>query len=350
MKIREITQAVTYSEPKLDYEWKEAQRYPALAKLGLEGWKKLKGEEVNVKDLGGLQKIGNHSAPDQNTANKNLPNLEQGKVKRTQAMVKSGQVELPIVVKLPNGKMDLLGGNTRFTSLVAMGIIPNVWYIDASGLKENFQLKEATVQDVIRGYLNSEIGKKYARYDCKTVTRAFLKWAKEKNIPTQVLFLAPPSAETIKQNPQFKGKSGTGDAHIMPVVSGQAIDFTVRQFPGKQGTPYEKPLITPVGQVKQVYNKLGGYYTDAPAWMNNKSDYLGSTLPPSIAKMDFGDELLENFADKKVKGKSRPGRVKRAGASCSGSVTSLRAKAKRYSGEKGKMYHWCANMKSGKSK
>ena len=56
----------------------------------------------------------------------------------------------------------------------------------------------------------------------------------------------------------------------------------------------------------------------------------------------------ENFADGKVKGKSRPGRVKKAGASCKGSVTSLRAKAKKYGGEKGKMYHWCANMKGGK--
>jgi hypothetical protein len=58
----------------------------------------------------------------------------------------------------------------------------------------------------------------------------------------------------------------------------------------------------------------------------------------------------ENFADGKVKGKSRPGRVKRAGASCAGSVTSLRAKAKKSGGERGKMYHWCANMKSGKKK
>ena len=58
----------------------------------------------------------------------------------------------------------------------------------------------------------------------------------------------------------------------------------------------------------------------------------------------------ENFADGKKKGKSRPGRVKRSGASCKGSVTSLRAKAKKYSGERGKMYHWCANMKGGKKK
>jgi hypothetical protein len=58
----------------------------------------------------------------------------------------------------------------------------------------------------------------------------------------------------------------------------------------------------------------------------------------------------ENFADGKKKGKSRPGRVKRAGASCRGSVSSLRSKAKKYSGERGKMYHWCANMKSGRKK
>ena len=60
--------------------------------------------------------------------------------------------------------------------------------------------------------------------------------------------------------------------------------------------------------------------------------------------------VTENFADGKVRGKSRPGRVKRAGASCAGSVTDLRAKAKKYGGEKGKMYHWCANMKSGRNK
>jgi|DEB0MinimDraft_4_1074332.scaffolds.fasta_scaffold25275_2 hypothetical protein len=59
---------------------------------------------------------------------------------------------------------------------------------------------------------------------------------------------------------------------------------------------------------------------------------------------------LENFKDGKKKGKSRPGRVKKSGASCKGSVTDLRKKAKNASGEKAKMYHWCANMKGGKKK
>ena len=60
------------------------------------------------------------------------------------------------------------------------------------------------------------------------------------------------------------------------------------------------------------------------------------------------ETLDENFADGKVKGKSRPGRVKKSGASCNGTVTQLRKRAKNASGEKAKMYHWCANMKSGK--
>jgi 4a-hydroxytetrahydrobiopterin dehydratase len=62
------------------------------------------------------------------------------------------------------------------------------------------------------------------------------------------------------------------------------------------------------------------------------------------------ENVDENFADGKKKGKSRPGRVKKSGASCNGSVTALRKRAKNASGEKAKMYHWCANMKSGRKK
>ena len=69
-----------------------------------------------------------------------------------------------------------------------------------------------------------------------------------------------------------------------------------------------------------------------------------------ISADDFDPDVFENFADGKVKGKSRPGRVKRSGASCNGSVTDLRKRAKAASGEKAKMYHWCANMKSGRKK
>ena len=82
-------------------------------------------------------------------------------------------------------------------------------------------------------------------------------------------------------------------------------------------------------------------------------DYITSRKEASKRKtqrMKKEDLNAENFKDGKKKGKSRPGRVKKSGASCKGSVTSLRAKAKKYGGEKGKMYHWCANMKAGKKK
>jgi 5'(3')-deoxyribonucleotidase len=67
-------------------------------------------------------------------------------------------------------------------------------------------------------------------------------------------------------------------------------------------------------------------------------------------KQHMDAPVEENFADGKKKGKSRPGRVKKSGASCNGSVTALRKRAKKASGEKAKMLHWCANMKSGRKK
>ncbi len=86
-------------------------------------------------------------------------------------------------------------------------------------------------------------------------------------------------------------------------------------------------------------------------WDGKELDLVAKTI---MRKPHFStpnqEFAVENFADGKKKGKSRPGRVKRAGASCKGSVTSLRSKAKKASGEKAKMYHWCANMKSGRNK
>ena len=97
-----------------------------------------------------------------------------------------------------------------------------------------------------------------------------------------------------------------------------------------------------------VLNDVNGKQIDMGEKVDDLVDVLQSMthipIEQDVANFD------ENFADGKKKGKSRPGRVKRAGASCKGSVTSLRKKAKNSSGEKAKMYHWCANMKSGRKK
>ena len=58
--------------------------------------------------------------------------------------------------------------------------------------------------------------------------------------------------------------------------------------------------------------------------------------------------LEENFADGKVKGKSKPGRVKKSGASCKPSITVLKKRISKASGERKKMYQWCLNMKRGR--
>ena len=58
--------------------------------------------------------------------------------------------------------------------------------------------------------------------------------------------------------------------------------------------------------------------------------------------------LQENFADGRKPG--RRGLAKRSGVNCKQSVSQLRSIAKHSSGERQRMAHWCANMKSGRKK
>ena len=109
--------------------------------------------------------------------------------------------------------------------------------------------------------------------------------------------------------------------------------------------PRTEKTIAKAMQLMKEHGLVPMYHTMKAYKMSKAKHPDGS----AYFKSDY-PKYMENFADGKVKGKSRPGRVKRAGASCKGSVTDLRRKAKNSSGEKAKMYHWCANMKSGKGK
>ena len=204
------------------------------------------------------------------------------------------------------------------------------------------------LETIIQSFVASPTGQKYKQHDCKTVTRAFAQWAEQNKIPVQVVSLAPPSAEFIAKNPGYKGKSGQGDGHIIPIVNGNAIDFTVRQFGISR--PFENPLITTIDSLPAVYGKFG-YFTDKPEWfLGGKSHWIGplKSIPSAIFNQDFGDELLENFADGKKPG--RKGLAKRSGVNTKASVSSLRKTAKNSSGEKARMAHWLANMKAGRAK
>jgi hypothetical protein len=79
-------------------------------------------------------------------------------------------------------------------------------------------------------------------------------------------------------------------------------------------------------------------------------DPLDPKQPKSMPrqKTDPTYNVAENFADGKKPG--RKGLAKRSGVNCKQSVTKLRSIAKNSSGEKQRMAHWCANMKSGRKK
>ena len=115
--------------------------------------------------------------------------------------------------------------------------------------------------------------------------------------------------------------------------------------------PYNKAQILKlVREVLKENFKDGKIECRKRGWSWNKADGGDDLYVCHKCGNNNTPHALENFKDGKKKGKSKPGRVKKSGASCKGSVTTLRAKAKKYGGEKGKMYHWCANMKSGKKK
>ena len=117
---------------------------------------------------------------------------------------------------------------------------------------------------------------------------------------------------------------------------------------GKPG--YETGNYDPNDKLHMLLDKIGKS-ADISQLMNGEPVGINPKHPEGASAKDATDKAYkENFADGKKKGKSRPGRVKRSGASCNGSVTALRKRAKNASGEKAKMYHWCANMKSGKKK
>ena len=142
--------------------------------------------------------------------------------------------------------------------------------------------------------------------------------------------------------PQIKGKDTDGQKGVMklsnikPVQRARDFSKLAKQYPKVMSDSYEPLVVDRKGRIVNGHHRYDSLLLQ------------GKDLARVVMLNDYVESITENFADGKKKGKSRPGRVKKAGASCKGSVSSLRAKARKYGGEKGKMYHWCANMKGGK--
>jgi hypothetical protein len=77
-------------------------------------------------------------------------------------------------------------------------------------------------------------------------------------------------------------------------------------------------------------------------------DFVWHATVLSHSPVQIAPPMQENFADGKNPG--RKGLAKRSGVNTKASVSSLRKTAKNSSGEKQRMAHWLANMKSGRAK
>ena len=153
---------------------------------------------------------------------------------------------------------------------------------------------------------------------------------------------------------------GMNPQAVKPFFSPQEADRANDEWVNQAQVDQEDGVIVKSTDGKQyrIMTSYGNqHFEDGEVYLDGITDagFIDPEGYPDAAELLYyhsatGHYVEENFADGKKKGKSRPGRVKRSGASCKGSVTSLRAKAKKYSGERAKMYHWCANMKSGKKK
>jgi hypothetical protein len=95
----------------------------------------------------------------------------------------------------------------------------------------------------------------------------------------------------------------------------------------------------------RLYDSLVQRYARAWGFRAFRAD-TGNKVMYELSRIN--KNVAENFADGKKPG--RKGLAKRVGVNCKQPVAKLRSIAANSSGEKQRMAHWCANMKSGKKK
>lgn len=102
------------------------------------------------------------------------------------------------------------------------------------------------------------------------------------------------------------------------------------------------------GSIKQGESYQHIFMFDSVESCNKLVNWLGLNYSGNSGWRLSTKQLTENFADGQKPG--RKGLAKRVGVNCRQPVSKLRKIAKNSSGERQRMAHWCANMKSGRSK
>lgn len=135
--LKEIGKQISYVEPNFEYEWEEANTYlyPELRDAKKDAWMKLASNGSRFK----YSKVKSLAAKENQTVNNvelEFDSLEPDKKDRFKKAYKKRVIEMPIIIKRPNGEYWLLAGNTRLSGLIKLGVDPTVWFIDNSK-KEN---------------------------------------------------------------------------------------------------------------------------------------------------------------------------------------------------------------------
>ena len=125
---------------------------------------------------------------------------------------------------------------------------------------------------------------------------------------------------------------------------------------GEQQDPYNRVNWVDYDKVQDLMPNIGAVLKRMPIVVDSQGWILdGNHRATAAAEVGLKSipayvpaAVNENFADGKKPG--RKGLAKRVGVNCKQSVSKLRSIAAHSSGEKQRMAHWCANMKSGKTK
>lgn len=129
MGLSENIEDINYTNPNFDTEWQEAKRYinhPQIEKKikwTKEEWlnKVKNGKIIKFSEIKNLENITNHEE---------FNDLFPEKVERFITAFAKKNIELPIAVKYPNGRYELIAGNTRVAGLRLKGYDPKIWVFD----------------------------------------------------------------------------------------------------------------------------------------------------------------------------------------------------------------------------
>ena len=319
---------VKYTEPKLDVEWEEANRYDYLAKLGQAGWVELakQGKAVTV-DSDSVKKIGNTGADGSET----LDDLEPDKVDRLSKAMKSGAVEMPIVIKQPDGSLELVAGNTRLIGLINKHGKAVVWYVDASNLDDfshttsDRPVKEAFNQPYPVKLNKSEDGDYDALVKLPDGTSMDIKFNNHGGVWDMEFYRG-----------QSQDVTGEGDAYRIFATMLSAV---------KQFINTENPRIVSFQATKDVDPNDANPESRAKLY-DRMVDKFANQLGYNASMDDYGDTVEYELVSKQG---MREGNKAQKGIPANATQAELKS-ARKSGGAKGKRAHWLLNMRKGNQK